>query len=43
MRITCVTPNLLVGPAPYDSDEYEEHKAERVTAILSLRTHEDLG
>jgi len=42
MNITCVTPSLLVGPAPCDSEEYEELKAERVTAILSLQSEEDL-
>ena len=43
MEITCVTPKLLVGPAPYDPEEYDELAAERVTAILSLQTEEDLG
>ena len=43
MEITCVAPSLLVGPAPYDADEYEQLKAESVTAILSLQTEEDLG
>lgn len=42
MDITRVTPNLLVGPAPHDAEEYEELKAERVTAILSLQSEEDL-
>ncbi len=41
--ITIVTPNLLVGPAPQDDDEYEQLKAARVTAVLSLQTVEDLG
>lgn len=43
MVITTVTPNLLVGPAPYDTEEYEQLKAACVTAILSLQTEEDLG
>jgi protein-tyrosine phosphatase len=43
MDITRVTPNLLVGPAPYDAEEYEELKAKEVTAILSLQTRGDLG
>jgi len=43
MNIACVTPNLLVGPAPCDAEEYEKLKAEHVTAILSLQSEEDLG
>ncbi len=42
MEITIVTSNLLVGPAPCDADEYTQLKADRVTAILSLQTEEDL-
>ena len=43
MAIDVVTPSLLVGPAPYERDDYEQLLAKGVTAILSLQTPEDLG
>lgn len=36
-----ITPNLLVGPCPYDAEEFQELKAQAVTAILSLLTADD--
>jgi protein-tyrosine phosphatase len=38
-----VTPNLLVGSYPLDSEEVEELRSAGITAILSLQTDEDLG
>jgi protein-tyrosine phosphatase len=37
-----ITPNLLVGSYPLDSEEVEELRSAGITAILSLQTDEDL-
>jgi len=42
MDIAIVTPELLVGPAPHDPEDYDQLVRERVTAILSLQTSDDL-
>lgn len=41
MKLAVITPNVLVGPCPYDSEEFQQLKSESVTAILSLLTSED--
>lgn len=41
MRIGVVTPQLVLGPAPLDEDDFQQLKAAHVTAILSLQTEED--
>lgn len=41
MKFAVITPKLLLGPCPYDSEEFQHLKAESVTAILSLLTSED--
>ena len=43
MSITCITPNLYVGPAPYDGADLEELKSLKITAILCLQDEEDLA
>jgi protein-tyrosine phosphatase len=41
--ISCglILPNLFVGPAPTDDDDFRELKELNITAILSLQTEED--
>ena len=34
-------PNLFVGPAPMDDDDFRQLKAFNITAILSLQTEDD--
>src|SRR5712692_3139801 len=41
MKCALILPNLLVGPAPMDDDDFRELKALNITAILSLQTEED--
>jgi protein-tyrosine phosphatase len=41
MDFAVITPKLLVGPCPYDSEEFQQLKSESVTAILSLLSLED--
>ena len=41
MKCDCVVPHLFIGPAPLDSDDFQQLKALNVTAILSLQTDED--
>jgi hypothetical protein len=36
-----VLPNLFVGPAPMDDDDFRQLKALNITAILSLQTEDD--
>jgi protein-tyrosine phosphatase len=42
MNVKCITPNLYVGPAPYDGADLEELKSLGITAILSLQDDEDI-
>jgi protein-tyrosine phosphatase len=42
MKIAVVTPKLLVGPAPFDVEDYQQLKSVGVTVILSLQSPEDL-
>jgi len=41
MNRALIQPNLFVGPAPMDDDDFRELKALNITAILSLQTEED--
>jgi protein-tyrosine phosphatase len=41
MRYAWVLPNLAVGPDPQVDEEFQELKARKITAILSLQTDED--
>jgi protein-tyrosine phosphatase len=41
MDFAVINPNLLVGPCPYDSEEFQYLKSQSVTAILSLLTPDD--
>jgi protein-tyrosine phosphatase len=41
MKYTWVLPNLAVGPDPRVVEEFQELRAVKITAILSLQTDED--
>ncbi len=41
MKCGCVTPTLFVGPDPQEDEDFEQLKALKITAILSLQTDED--
>jgi len=43
MVISPVTSSLVVGPCPEDPDDYDQLKAERITAILNLQSPDDRG
>lgn len=43
MRIGIVTPQLVLGPAPLDEDDFRQLMEAKVTAVLSLETEEDVG
>jgi len=41
MNWTQITPQIFVGPCPFDPDDFHFMKTKSVTAILSLLTEED--
>jgi protein-tyrosine phosphatase len=41
MDFAAITPRLLVGPCPYDPEEFQQLKSQSVTAILSLLSLDD--
>jgi protein-tyrosine phosphatase len=41
MKCALIQPNLFVGPAPLDDDDFRELKELNITAILSLQTEDD--
>lgn len=43
MNFAVIVPNLLVGPQPCETADFEELKSYGVTAILSLQSEEDLN
>jgi len=42
MNFGVVIPNLLLGPCPCDLEDMENLKSQKVTAILSLQSEEDV-
>jgi protein-tyrosine phosphatase len=43
MECGCVQSNLFVGPGPSDEADFDQLRAMRITAILSLQTEEDVS
>jgi protein-tyrosine phosphatase len=41
MKLGMVTPQLVLGPAPLDEDDFRHLMAAKVTAVVSLQTEED--